>query len=94
MRALDDAALAARTDTFRARIAATAAAAPGGAGSAAADAAVAALLDELLLHAFAVVREAARRVLGMRHFDSQLVGGREFGCDHMCVECVCMRVCV
>jgi len=34
-----------------------------------------ATLDELLPEAFAVVREAARRVLGMRHFDVQLVGG-------------------
>ncbi len=33
------------------------------------------LLDELLPEAFAVVREAARRVLGMRHFDVQLIGG-------------------
>ena len=33
------------------------------------------LLDELLPEAFAVVREAARRVLGMRHFDVQLLGG-------------------
>jgi preprotein translocase subunit SecA len=32
-------------------------------------------LDELLPEAFAVVREAARRALGMRHFDVQLVGG-------------------
>lgn len=32
-------------------------------------------LDDLLPEAFAVVREAARRVLGMRHFDVQLVGG-------------------
>lgn len=31
-------------------------------------------LDELLPEAFATVREASRRVLGMRHFDSQLVG--------------------
>ena len=30
-------------------------------------------LDDLLPDAFAAVREAARRVLGMRHFDSQLV---------------------
>jgi preprotein translocase subunit SecA len=34
-----------------------------------------ATLDELLPEAFAVVREAARRTLGMRHFDMQLVGG-------------------
>ncbi|NER49377.1 MAG: preprotein translocase subunit SecA, partial [Symploca sp. SIO1A3] len=33
------------------------------------------LLDELLPEAFAVVREAGRRVLGMRHFDVQLLGG-------------------
>jgi len=32
-------------------------------------------LDQLLEEAFAVVREAARRVLGQRHFDVQLVGG-------------------
>jgi len=33
------------------------------------------LLDELLPEAFAVVREASKRVLGMRHFDVQLIGG-------------------
>ena len=33
------------------------------------------LLDELLPEAFAVVREAGKRVLGMRHFDVQLLGG-------------------
>jgi len=32
-------------------------------------------LDNLLPEAFAVVREAGRRVLGMRHFDVQLIGG-------------------
>ncbi len=32
-------------------------------------------LDDLLPEAFAVVREAARRILGMRHFDVQLMGG-------------------
>ena len=32
-------------------------------------------LDQVLPEAFAVVREAARRVLGMRHFDVQLLGG-------------------
>jgi preprotein translocase subunit SecA len=32
-------------------------------------------LDSVLPEAFAVVREASRRVLGMRHFDVQLVGG-------------------
>ena len=32
-------------------------------------------LDKLLPEAFAVVREASKRVLGMRHFDVQMVGG-------------------
>ena len=32
-------------------------------------------LKELLPEAFAVTREASRRVLGMRHFDTQLIGG-------------------
>ncbi|MCE5286484.1 MAG: preprotein translocase subunit SecA [Pelosinus sp.] len=32
-------------------------------------------VDDLLPEAFAVVREASRRVLGMRHFDVQLMGG-------------------
>src|SRR5580765_4172606 len=32
-------------------------------------------LDDLLFEAFAVVREAGRRVLNMRHFDVQLLGG-------------------
>ncbi len=32
-------------------------------------------LDDLLPEAFAVVRETSRRVLGMRHFDVQLMGG-------------------
>lgn len=32
-------------------------------------------LDDLLVEAFAVVREASKRSLGMRHFDVQLIGG-------------------
>ena len=32
-------------------------------------------LDEILLEAFAAVREAARRTIGQRHFDVQLMGG-------------------
>lgn len=32
-------------------------------------------LDDILNEAFAVVREASKRVLGMRHFDVQMVGG-------------------
>jgi preprotein translocase subunit SecA len=37
--------------------------------------AVNAALDEILVEAFAVVREGGRRVLNMRHFDVQLIGG-------------------
>ncbi len=33
------------------------------------------VLDDLLPEAFAIVREASKRVLGMRHFDVQLIGG-------------------
>lgn len=32
-------------------------------------------LDDLLVEAFAVVRESSKRILGMRHYDVQLVGG-------------------
>ena len=54
---LDDAALRAKTDEFRQRLAQGAA------------------LDDLLPEAFAVVREAGKRALKMRHFDVQLIGG-------------------
>ncbi|GGA85003.1 protein translocase subunit SecA [Arenimonas soli] len=54
---LDDAALKAKTDEFKARVADGAS------------------LDELLPEAFAVCREASRRVLGLRHYDVQLIGG-------------------
>ncbi len=54
---LDDAALAAKTEAFRARLT------------------EGATEDDLLPEAFAVVREAARRVLGERHYDVQLIGG-------------------
>jgi preprotein translocase subunit SecA len=33
------------------------------------------VLEDILIEAFAVVREAGRRVLNMRHFDVQLIGG-------------------
>lgn len=33
-------------------------------------------LDELLDESFAITREASKRVLGMRHFDVQLIGGK------------------
>ncbi|MCB2059164.1 MAG: preprotein translocase subunit SecA, partial [Novosphingobium sp.] len=32
-------------------------------------------LDDILPEAFATVREASKRVLGMRHFDVQMIGG-------------------
>src|SRR5215475_5749932 len=32
-------------------------------------------LDDILPEAFAVVREAGRRVLGLRHYDVQMIGG-------------------
>ncbi|MCV2349361.1 preprotein translocase subunit SecA [Paucibacter sp. Y2R2-4] len=54
---LDDAALKAKTDEFKARVAN---------GES---------LDALLPEAFAVVREAGKRVFKMRHFDVQLIGG-------------------
>jgi preprotein translocase subunit SecA len=57
MVALSDEQLRAKTDEFRATLAA---------GT---------KLDDLLIPAFAVIREAAKRTLGMRHFDVQLVGG-------------------
>ena len=64
-KALSDDALAAKTGEFRQRIArATADGAP-----------VADTLNDVLVEAFAVVREAAWRVIGQRHFDVQLMGG-------------------
>ncbi len=43
-----------------------------------------ATLDDLLPDAFAVVREAAWRVMGMRHYDVQLVGGIFMHKGHIC----------
>ena len=57
LEALDDAALKARTDWFRQRLAA---------GE---------TVDDLLVEAFATVREAAKRALSQRPYDVQLVGG-------------------
>ncbi len=64
LRALSDDQLRAKTDEFRRRLKGPSDG--GGAGE---------TLDELLPEAFAVVREAGRRVLNMRHFDVQLIGG-------------------
>src|SRR5712691_2617474 len=54
---ISDAALRAKTDEFRKRLA------------------DGAQVDDLLVEAFAVCREAARRTVRMRHFDVQLMGG-------------------
>ncbi len=57
VRNLPDAALSAKTEEFRSRLAD---------GES---------IDAMLPEAFAVVREAARRTLGQRHYDVQLIGG-------------------
>ena len=69
---LSDADLAAKTTEFRARIAA---ALDGITDPDQRIAAEKAILNDLLPEAFAVVREAGRRVVGMRHFDVQMIGG-------------------
>jgi preprotein translocase subunit SecA len=69
--ALTDAQLAAKTGEFRQRLADRIAAAP----AEQKDAAERDGLEDLLPEAFAVVREAGKRTLKMRHFDVQLVGG-------------------
>ncbi len=69
--ALSDAALAGKTSEFRKRFAEQTADAPSERGAQVEAEALEALLPE----AFAVVREAGKRALRMRHFDMQLVGG-------------------
>ncbi|MEC4986625.1 MAG: preprotein translocase subunit SecA [Oscillatoria sp. PMC 1068.18] len=64
IKTLDDAQLTGKTAEFREKLA-----------QAKTDAEEAEILDEILPEAFAVVREASRRVLGMRHFNVQLEGG-------------------
>jgi len=71
MEKLDDAALRAKTDEFRKRVADAAAAVPQERRAEAEREAIELLLPE----AFAVVREAGKRALRMRHFDVQLLGG-------------------
>jgi preprotein translocase subunit SecA len=84
MKKLSDAELRAKTDEFRQRIQERLAkvadqpeADPDRAKQidAERDLAMKEVLDELLVEAFAVAREASWRVLNMRHFDVQLVGG-------------------
>jgi preprotein translocase subunit SecA len=71
---LSDDALRAKTAEFRRRLGV---AAPSADGADAADAAgqKTETLDDLLPEAFAAVREASRRTIGLRHFDVQLIGG-------------------
>src|SRR5262249_52840262 len=69
--ALDDQQLAAKTPVLRQRFASRVEGVP----PEGRDGAEKAALEELLPEAFAVVREAAKRVLKMRHFDVQLIGG-------------------
>jgi preprotein translocase subunit SecA len=68
---LSDDALRAKTAEFKQRLAARVAAAPDDQKEVVERAG----LDELLPEAFAVVREAGKRTLRMRHFDVQLIGG-------------------
>ena len=71
MAALPDHAFAARTLDLRERFAKKVEGVP----AEGRDAAETAALAELLPESFAIVREAAKRVLNMRHFDVQLIGG-------------------
>ncbi|MEX1026530.1 MAG: preprotein translocase subunit SecA, partial [Candidatus Paceibacterota bacterium] len=65
IQALSDDELRAKTDEFKRRLNP-----PEGESKGARE-----TLDDILPEAFAVVREAARRTLGERHFDVQLLGG-------------------
>ena len=68
---LTDAELRERTERFRERIADT----REGLDEEEAKRATAEILDEILPEAFACVREAAKRTIGQRHYDVQLMGG-------------------
>jgi preprotein translocase subunit SecA len=72
LQVLTDEQLAAKTIEFRARIAQALGDLTDPEEIAAVEKAI---LDDLLPEAFAVVREAGRRVVGMRHFDVQMIGG-------------------
>src|SRR5579862_6925055 len=72
MQALSDEQLRAKTDEFRRRIQERIADLEDEDEK---NRAIKEVLDEILPEAFAVVREAGRRVLNMRHFDVQLIGG-------------------
>lgn len=71
LQALSDTELAAQTSKFKAQIAE----ALEGIAPADLQSAEQAILNQLLPEAYATVREASRRILGMRHFDVQLLAG-------------------
>src|ERR1700752_4296197 len=76
LQALSDAELREKTTQFRARFAERLKDVPETAENKdARKAAEAEALNELLPEAFAVVREAGKRAVGMRHFDVQMIGG-------------------
>ncbi|MGH9487311.1 MAG: preprotein translocase subunit SecA [Terriglobales bacterium] len=74
MQALSDEEMRAKTEEFRQRVRERLAEVPEEQKDER-EAAEKAVLEELLAPAFALVREAGRRVLQMRHFDVQLIGG-------------------
>ena len=39
-------------------------------------------LDQLIVETFAIVREASKRTIGLRHFDVQLIGGLALHCKY------------
>ena len=82
-RALNDDQLRAKTDEFRKRIQERLHALPEGFTPEDEQAALKEVLLEIQPEAFAVVREAGRRVLNMRHFDVQFIGGMEIGRAHV-----------
>jgi preprotein translocase subunit SecA len=76
IQALSDAELREKTVEFRARFAERVKDVPDTADNKEArKAAEVEALEELLPEAFAVVREAGKRAVGMRHFDVQMIGG-------------------
>ncbi len=74
LQALSDEELRAKTAEFKARVAAAVEPVAND-GEEAVAAAEKRALDDLLPEAFAAVREAGRRVVAMRHFDVQMIGG-------------------
>jgi preprotein translocase subunit SecA len=81
---LSDEALRAKTDEFRARLPSPREASPKGIGRGAGGEGVDEAdlrryeqdaLNEIMPHAFAAVREASKRTIGLRHYDVQVIGG-------------------